>query len=175
MFHGSHGPFRWVESPAHKTQDVLQLCPEAVLGKHLVITAFDSTKITTVEQGPLRAWRVEGSALYVRPPADLLDIPYDVFNEWFVFTAAPAQQKLESFMSSNWFTLGPCLSGNADRATQWEIKRTQRAFWQLLESASPESYLACGNRLIFVTRNDTFFTAVLRRISAPQRARSASA
>lgn len=175
MFHGFHGPFRWVESPAHKTQDVLQLCPEAVLGKYLVITAFDSGKIPAVEEESLRAWRVEGSALYVPPPADLLEIPYDVFNEWFVFTTPPAQQKLESFMSSNWFTLGPCLSGNADRATQWEIKRTQRAFWQLLESANPESYLACGNRLIFVTRNDAFFTAVLRRISAPERARSASA
>lgn len=175
MFHGSHGPFRWVESPVHKTQDVLQLCPEAVLGKHLVITAFDAGKITAVAEESLKAWRVEGSALHVPPLADLLEVPYDVFNEWFVFPTAPGQQKLESFMNSNWFTLGPCLSGNAERATQWEIKRTQRAFWQLLESANPESYLACGRRLIFVTRNDAYFTAVLRRISVPPRARSASA
>jgi hypothetical protein len=145
------------------------------VGKHLVITAFDSAKIIAVEQESLRAWRVEGSALYVPPPADLLEIPYEVFSEWFIFTAAPGQQKLESFIGSNWFTLGPCLSANADRATQWEIKRTQRAFWQLLESANPESYLACGTRLMFVTRNDAYFTAVLRRISTPHRARSASA
>lgn len=175
MFHGSHGSFRWVESPAHKAQDVLQLCPESVLGKYLVITAFDPGKITAMAQESLRAWRVEGSALYVPPSADLLEIPYDVFNEWFIFTAAPAQQKLESFMTSSWFTLGPCLSGNADRATQWEIKRAQRAFWQLLESANPESYLACGTRLIFATRSVPYFSAVLRHISAPRRARSASA
>lgn len=175
MFHGFHGPFRWVESPAHKAQDVLQLCPEAILGKHLVITAFDSSKITAIGQESLRAWRVEGAALYIPPLADFLEVPYDVFNEWFVFTPAPPQQKLESFTSSNWFTLGPCLSGNADRATLWEIKRTQRSFWQLMESANPESYLACCSRLIFVTRNDAYFTAVLRRMSTPQRARSASA
>lgn len=175
MFHGSHGPFRWVESPAHKTQDVLQLCPEAVLGKHLVIAAFDSSKITAVAKDSLRLWRVEGSALYVPPLADLLEVPYDVFNEWFIFTAVPGQRKLESFMASSWFSLGPCLSGNAARATQWEIKRTQRAFWQLMESANPESYLACGSRLIFVTRNDGYFTNVLRRISTPHRSRSASA
>src|SRR6185437_15379347 len=102
MFHGSHGPFRWVESPAHKAQDVLQICPEAVLGKHLVITAFDTSKNTAVVQDSLRAWRVEGSALHVPQLADLLEIPYDVFNEWFIFTAAPGQQKLESFMASSW-------------------------------------------------------------------------
>jgi hypothetical protein len=175
MFHGSHGSFRWVESPLHKTQDVLQVCPEVVLGKHLVITAFDAGRITAVEQESLRTWRVEGSALYVPPPVDLLEVPYDAFSEWFIFEDVPGKQRLESFMGSSWFTLGPCLSGNADRATQWEIKRTQRAFWQVLESANPQSYLACGNRLIFVTRNDPYFTAVLRRMSTPHRARSASA
>lgn len=171
MFHGAQGPFRWLESPSHKIQDVLQVCPELVTCKYLVVTSFDSSRMEPVPSERLKGWRVAGSALHVPPLQSLELIPRNVFNEWFVFPTPPSGQKLESFTSSG-LTLGPALAGSAQALSSWDLKRMQRNFWQQLQSESVETYLAGVGRLIFATRDQACFTAVLRSFSSPAKVKT---
>lgn len=175
MFHGSHGPFRWIESSSHQLKEVLHLCPELVLHRHLVITAFDSGKMERIAGDSLRHWRV-GSALYLPPAESIQELPQEVFSEWYTFSAPPPEQKLESFVNYGWFSLGPSLGGSGQPGTRWDLKRLQRIFWQQLESILPESYLAGGSsRMIFATQDQVSFTAVLHGLCTPLKARAAGA
>ncbi len=61
-------------------------------------------------------------------------------------------------------------NGNA-----FDLKRIQRLFWQEIEQANPESYLARGNRLKFVTQNSANFNLVLRGLSSLARLRAKTA
>ncbi len=173
MFHGAQGPFRWLESPSHKIHDVLQVCPELVTGRYLVITSFDSSRMEPVPSERLNGWRVAGSALHVPPLEGLELIPRNVFNEWYVFSAPPSDQKLEGFTSSG-LTLGPALGANAQALSSWDLKRIQRNFWHQLQSASVETYLAGAGRLIFATRDQACFSAVLRNFSSPAKVKTGS-
>lgn len=172
MFHGAQGPVRWLESSSHRIQDVLQVCPELVTRKHLVVTAFDSSRLEPVPSERLLGWRVAGSALHVPPLESLELIPKNVFNEWYVFSEAPSDRKLESFANTG-LTLGPALGGS-QTASPWDLKRIQRNFWQQFQSAGAETYLSGGRRLIFATRDQACFSAVLRSFSDPGRIKTGS-
>jgi len=166
MFHGFQGEFRWLESLSHGIDDVLRICPEVAIGKSWAVTAFDKEKLTAVADENLQSWQVSGSALLVPPVADFSQVPYDAFSEWYTFPGAVPQYKFHSFIHLDWFTLGPAAANRSQARTMWDFKRMQRLFWQEMQAAAPESYIACGHRLIFASRNPECFAAVLRGVSS---------
>jgi hypothetical protein len=175
MFHGVHGEYRWVESAAHSILDVLVHCPSAVDSKGLVITAFAGGPPLPSDEDAQRGWRLKGSVLYIPQSESPVRIPSDDFREWYIFDSAPPQREFAVFANYDWFTLGPAIASKPQANSRWDLRRVQRIFWQLLETAQPESYLACGSRLIFVTRNPDYFHCVLKGLSARRRARAAGA
>ncbi len=166
MFHGVHGEFKWLETPAHEIHDVLQVCPEVVTRKNIAITSFDPKKLRPVEEQWLRECRVAGSALYLPSVNDAEALPYHVFDEWYIFSSALEEKTLKRFLNYEWFTLGPAQVLYSRHNLAWDVKRMRRLFWQEMEQAYPESYLAHGNRLMFVTRNSRYFSSVLRGLSS---------
>ena len=61
---GSHGDYKWLVTEL-SFEDMLEFCPELVVGKYLAVTVMYGPKISAVE-----------------------DLPYDkccCFNEWYVF------------------------------------------------------------------------------------------
>lgn len=84
------------------------------------------------------------------------------FKEFYIFPSAPPQLEFAVFADYDRFTLGPAIAGKVQANSRWDLRRVQRIFWQLLEEAAPESYLACGSRLIFVTRKAAYFSCVLK-------------
>jgi len=166
MFHGFQGEFRWIESVSHRIEDVLRVCPDVAIGKSWAVTAFDKEKLAAVLDDNLQSWQVSGSALLIPPVADLSQVPYNVFSEWYTFSGTVPQHKFHTFIRHHWFSLGPAAMGPSQDNTIWDFKRMQRLFWQEMEAAAPESYIARRERLIFATRNPAYFSIVLRGLGA---------
>ena len=162
MFHGFQGEYRWLESVSHGMEDVLRVCPDVAIGKSWAVTAFDQEKLKAVADENLESWQVSGSALLIPPVENVSQVPYGIFHEWYAFPGAVPQRKLHTFIRHDWFTLGPAAANRFQARNVWDFKRMQRLFWQEMEAAAPESYVAAGQRLIFATRNPSYFTVVLR-------------
>src|SRR5260221_6460073 len=174
MFHGVHDEFKWLESPAHEIHDVLQVCPSVLTHKNIAVTSFDPKKLRPVEEKWLRECRVAGSALYLPLVDDPGVLPYNVFDEWYIFSSAAPEKTFKRFLNYEWFTLGPAQVVYFRHNIAWDVKRMRRLFWQEMEQVNPESYLARGNRLMFVTRNSEYFSSVLRGLSSLARSRAKS-
>ena len=165
MFHGFNGDYRWLESVSHSMEDVMRVCPDVAIGKSWAVTSFDQEKLRAVAGENLESWQVSGSALLIPPVTDISQVPCQVFSELFTFAGAVPQHNFQTFIGNDWFTLGPAAANRAQARNIWDFKRMQRLFWQEMEAAAPESYVAAGQRLIFATRNPSYFTVVLRGLS----------
>ncbi|MBZ5533211.1 MAG: hypothetical protein LAO20_17410 [Acidobacteriia bacterium] len=172
MFHGVHGDFRWLEASSHTLPDVVRVCPDAFAGKNLVITLFDSGPLEPTPLQIEQGWRVLDSAVYVPAVENPATLPSGDCDEWYLFDSTPADLDFEVFIAYKWFTLGPASSSKTQAKTRWDLKRLQHIFWQQMATLRPESYLACGHRLIFVTRNADYFSRVLRGLSSEAKAQA---
>jgi hypothetical protein len=174
MFHGVHGDYRWLETPAHEIYDVLQVCPAVAAKKNIVITSFGSGPLQPTAEEFQRGWRVNGRSVHIPVGENVSAIPFEIFDEWYIFSADSPQIDFKVFVKYDWFTLGPAQALYTRSGSAFDLKRMQRLFWQELEAMQPETYLARGNRLKFVTREPELFHRVLRGLSALAKFRAKS-
>jgi hypothetical protein len=175
MFHGAQGEYRWLETSAHEIYDVLQVCPAVAVNKNLVITSFDSEPLQPTSEEMQRGWRVSGSSVHIPLGDSISAIPFEIFDEWYIFPEGAPERDYKVFVKHDWFTLGPAQAVYTRNGNAFDLKRMQRWFWQEMEQVRPESYLGRGSRLKFVTRNADHFNLVLRGLGslAKMRARNA--
>jgi hypothetical protein len=175
MFHGAQGEYRWLETSAHEIYDVLQVCPAVAVNKNLVITSFDSEPLQPTSEEMQRGWRVSGSSVHIPLGDSISAIPFEIFDEWYIFPEDAPERDYKVFVKHDWFTLGPAQAVYTRNGSAFDLKRMQRWFWQEMEQVRPESYLGRGSRLKFVTRNADHFNLVLRGLGslAKMRARNA--
>ena len=175
MFHGVQGEYRWLETAAHEVYDVLQVCPDVVANKNVVITSFDSYPLQPTSEEMQRGWRTSGRFLHIPVSDNVSAIPFEVFDEWYIFTEESPEREYKIFVKYDWFTLGPAQAVYSRNGNAFDLKRMQRWFWQELEESKAESYLGRGSRLKFVSRNAEYFNTVLRGLSSLARIRAKSA
>ena len=175
MFHGVHGEYRWLETAAHEIYDVLQICPAVATNKNVVITSFDSHPLQPTSEEIQRGWRVSGRSIHIPVSNSISAIPFEIFNEWYIFLAESPERDYRVFVKHDWFTLGPAQALYTRNGNAFDLKRMQRWFWQEMEQANPESYLGRGNRLKFISRNPEQFNLVLRGLSSLAKLRAKAA
>ena len=175
MFHGVQGEYRWLETAAHEVYDVLQVCPAVAASKNVVITSFDSYPLQPTSEEMQRGWRASGRSLHIPVGNNISAMPFEVFDEWYIFTGESPEREYKIFVKYDWFTLGPAQALYSRNGNAFDLKRMQRWFWQEIETAQPESYLGRGNRLKFVTSNGDHFNMVLRGLSSLAKSRAKSA
>lgn len=175
MFHGVQGEYRWLETAAHEIYDVLQVCPAVAANKNIVITSFDSGPLQPTADELQRGWRVNGRSIYIPLGDNVSAIPFEIFDEWYIFGSEAPERDYKVFVKHDWFTLGPAQALYSRNGSAFDLKRMQRWFWQEMEQVSPESYLGRGNRLKFVSRNPEHFNTVLRGLSSLARHRARTA
>jgi hypothetical protein len=175
MFHGVQGEYRWLETGAHEVYDVLQVCPDVAANKNVVITSFDSYPLQPTSEEMQRGWRTSGRSVHIPVGNNISAIPFEVFDEWYIFTSGSLEREYKVFVKYDWFTLGPAQALYSRNGNAFDLKRMQRWFWQELEQANPESYLGRGSRLKFVSKNPEHFNTVLRGLSSLARVRAKSA
>ena len=174
MFHGVNGEYRWLETAAHEVYDVLQVCPAVAASKNVVITSFDSYPLQPTSEEMQRGWRVSGRSVHIPVGDNISAIPFEIFDEWYIFITNSPEREYKVFVKYDWFTLGPAQALYSRNGNAFDLKRMQRWFWQELEQLNPESYLGRGSRLKFVSKNAEHFNMVLRGLSSLARIRAKS-
>jgi hypothetical protein len=161
---GSRGAYLWLTASHGRLDSVLVACPQAVLYKYLAITSLDSGSVKLNEEEKQLGWENRNGIAYSPKIQSIEKLPHESYDEWYVFKAStdigelqqrnafegPLQQgNLAIFVNFGGFSLqDPVMQDLAD------------LFWRQLEAIRPESYIADGDFLNFVTCNRELFEIV---------------
>ncbi len=155
---GSQGLYEWLVTD--KGFDLLQLCPEFVLGKYVVITSIDSGPLVPADEEIAAGWQSRGKIAYSPKIQNADQLPRAGWDEWYVFDnptdlgtshlaenifEAPQEQGHVSVFVNYGFVLYPP-----------ERSFLSTLFWQQLLRICPESYVADNDYLSFVSKNRIF-------------------
>jgi hypothetical protein len=139
---GSHCGYYWIQWEKASLGRLLCELPQIVLGHYLVNTSSDSDNLALSEAELAEGWRAVGNLAYSPQIADVTSVRHEQFEEWLVF---PAPMKVASWEA----VVNYCGWSLTDRSYDW----IHAKLWGQLERFHPESFLAQGERLIFITRN----------------------
>lgn len=150
MTSGRHRDYYWIQWEAALLDTLLRRVPDIVLGRYLVNTSYDSGSLTLSDDERQQGWRSVGALTYSPSISDLLSIPHDQFDEWLVFKQPTEVQAWKPFVNYCGLSL-----------TDPDYESLQEELWSQIEAVCPESYLAEGDRLIFITRVQHLFDLAL--------------
>jgi len=166
---GSQGLYQWLVTD--KQFDLLQLCPEVVLGKYVAVTSIDSGALVPTQKEIVSGWRSQKKIAYSPRVEAVHDFPRAGWDEWYIFN--DPTDLGESHLGGNIFEL-PQGRGHLSVFVNYGFaphppERSAglaELFWQQMEWIQPESYVADNDYLTLVTSNNTLFTHVHESIKA---------
>jgi hypothetical protein len=173
---GTHGSYKWLEAD-HDLGEFVSLCPNSIIGRHIVITALDSGSYSPSEREIAVGWSASGGIAYSPRLDSLAILPRDCychdcgFDEWYIFGSKPAL--LDSICISKVFEyeIAPpnvlqFINFLGFRLSDPQMKDIIDLFWGQMQWINPESYLGDGNRcLIFASSNHDLFGSVYETLS----------
>jgi hypothetical protein len=135
----------------------------------MAVTSCDSGPLLPTDEERQNGWFAEDEVAYNGPIGDVNAIPNDQFDEWYIFPQKRKLPPIEVFINYGVFSLGDPtkLFSSWDAAMIADRYHQQERFWEQLLQLAPESYLAEGERLIFVTRDQTLFRVVAGWLRTP--------
>lgn len=156
MFVGRRGPYQWIEYAPEELDlhGLLVRCPFAVLGRWVVVSAFDSGPPEPSAEERAAGWTHVGDLTISPRVRAIEDLPRGEYDGWYVFTAPPPATLTirEVFVDDGRFSMARPGSEGGDEQL--------RRFWLQLESLGAESFLGEGCPLFFVTKNAPYFDQV---------------
>jgi hypothetical protein len=165
---GSQGLYEWLVTD--QQFDLLQICPDVVLGKYVAITSFDSGPLIPTDEEWGVGWKSQGNIAYSPKVQNVSSLPRDDYDEWYIFGESidfgtshigenifevPQEQGHVSVFVNYGFALHP-----PERASLATL------FWPQIARIRPESYVAENEYLTFVSMNKTLFSSVLDAVKA---------
>ena len=174
---GMVGQFNWLESTESDFLKILKLCPEVLIGKCLVISCFDSGPLRAAEEEHVKGWQQQGDLVIVPHVNSVSDLPYDNYDEWYIFSnytnpeitevfvnAPMTLRSPESLLTDYIAAAGQQVDVVGARHYAQDSAEHQLLFWQEITRIGPESYIGCGDQLIFASQNPELFNAVLKAL-----------
>jgi hypothetical protein len=170
MYIGSYGEYKWIVTLNFNFNDLLKKCPNVLLSKYLVITSFDSGPLIPNQEEIENGWTIYENTMCSPVLDSLENLPYDNYDEWYVFKKPNEFVNTKTFVNYSGFTLrNPSyLLENAD--ITWDkkailedieiIENLHQEFWNQIQKLSPESYIANGDNFIYVTNNNLLYNMV---------------
>ena len=169
----THGRFAWFESEQFRMGDLLRLCPQAVVGKHVAISAFDSGPLRVSPEELASGW-IQLAQLAISPRVtDPAILPWDNCDEWFVLDRPREFAVTERFASYFEFTLrdpsflaegaDPSWDRKVIEMRQEQLTALQEAFWRCLEGSGATSYFGDGDARFIAVTSDAALAAALAR------------
>jgi len=161
---GSMNGYQWLVS-TDKEFNVLERCPDVVLGKYVAITSFDSGPLRLTEEERSAGWSSQCGVAY-SPKVQRADtVPQAYFSELYVF-ASPTNLGTLTDPQKNIFE-SQMQQGQVHTFVNFdfgfhdpEYSDLTHMFWQQLGWIRAESYLAENDYLIFVTADPKLFSPV---------------
>ena len=80
---GSQGSYEWLVTD--ENFELLQLCPEIVLGKYVAVTSIDSGQLIPTDKETAAGWQSRAKIAYSPKIENAQDLPHDGWDEWYVF------------------------------------------------------------------------------------------
>jgi hypothetical protein len=166
---GSQGNFEWLVTD--EDFDLLQLCPEIVLGKYVTITSIDSGQLTPTDKEKAAGWQSRAKIAYSPKIQNPKELSHGGWDEWYIFDT-PTDLGT-SHLAENIFEV-PQEQGHISVFVNYgfALHPTERRdglvtlFWQQLERIRPESYVADNDYLSFVSMNRSLFARVRDAVKA---------
>lgn len=157
MTSGRHNDYYWIEWHGVMLYTLLHRLPDIVLDRYLINTSFDSGRLTLSDEERQQGWHSDGWLTYSPRINDVQSLPYHQFDEWLVFPNPTELDAWEPFVNYAEFSLVD---------TRYDYDEIREELWRRMENVRPESYLAAGDRLIYITiRRELFELA--RDIAEP--------
>ena len=160
---GSQDIYEWLVTD-DQFVDLLQICPDIVVGKYVAITSIDSGVLALNDTEKVAGWESRGKIAYSPKIQAVEKLPWDGWDEWYVF-ATPVDMGT-SHLGENIFEV-PDEPGEVRVFVNYcfaphfpEMGHLAALFWQQLEWIRPESYIADNDYLTFVSANKALFAAV---------------
>jgi len=169
---GIQGRYQWLEADQN-LREFLSICPTAILGKYIAITAVDSGSFFPSEEDRSLGWTTDGGIAYSPRIDSVSKLPSKCccrdcgpFDEWYIFKTQPTPLGLichaNVFQTSiaapdvfQFFNFG------GFQLSDPKMKDITDPFWEQIRWVRPESYLADGNRcLVFVSSDQELFGSI---------------
>ena len=165
---GSQGAYEWLVTD--ERFDLLQSCPGVVLGKYVAVTSIDSSEFVPTDRETATGWRSHGKIAYSPKIKHADELPREGWDEWYIFND-PADLGA-SYLQENVFEV-PRGRGHLSVFVNYcfalhkpEMDSLVTLFWQQMEWARPESYIADSDYLNFVSMNKALFASVHDAVKA---------
>ena len=165
---GSEGHYEWLVTD--QQFDLLQFCPEVVIGKYVAITSIDSGVFVPTDKETAAGWHTREKIAYSPQIQNVGELPREGWDEWYIFDR-PADLGT-SHLGENIFE-APQAQGHLNVFVNYclalhrsETKELATLFWQQIARIRPESYVAENDYLNFVSANKALFTSVHSAIKA---------
>jgi hypothetical protein len=156
--------YQWLVS-TDRQLDVLECCPDVVLGKYVAITSFDSGPLRLTEEQRSAGWVSHDEIAYSPKIQHVNTVPQAYFSELYVF-GAPTNLGVLADRDRNLFG-SEMQQGQVHAFVNFdfgfhdpEYADLAHMFWQQLGWMKAESYLAQNDYLIFVTADPKVFAMV---------------
>jgi hypothetical protein len=165
---GSQDRYQWLVADGNF--DLLELCPEIVLGKYVAVTSIDSGELVPTDEEMAAGWQSRAKIAYSARIENVQELPREGWDEWYIFTTptdlgtshlaenifeVPQEQGHLSVLVNYGFALHP-----PERAKLADL------FWPQMARIHPESYMADNDFLTFVTLNEGLFARVRDALKA---------
>jgi hypothetical protein len=176
MNRGKKAGYYWLEeiTPTQEwlsLENLLEVCPEFVLGKYLVITAWDSGPLKLRDEDYQKGWLKHDRLAINSAVQSVNDIPYMGYDEWYIFSETPLWEPFKVFVNDWYFSLrepeGFASDGDSSEAIigrRDEVERMrelQELFWLQLELKRAETYISAGHRFILATREKKLYERMI--------------
>ena len=165
---GSQGAYQWLVSD--ERFDLLELCPDIVLGKYVAITSIDSGELVPNEAELAAGWQSRGQIAYSPKIQTIESVPRDGWDEWYIFdnpkdlgTSHLVENILEAPRGPRHISVfvNYCYTFHHP-----EDHVFAPLFWVQMEWIRPESYVAANKYLNFATNNKALFDKVHQAVKA---------
>jgi len=164
---GSEGAYEWLATD--QQLDLLQLCPEVVLGKYVAITSIDSSPFIPDADETAAGGQTREDVGYSPIIQSVQELPRAGWDEWYVFNR-PVDLGT-SHLRENIFEV-PRQRGHLGVFVNYcfalhrpEMRDLIDLFWQQMEWIRPMCYLADNDDLTFVTEDRNLFARVREAVS----------
>jgi hypothetical protein len=156
--------YQWLVS-TDRQLDVLECCPEIVVGKYVAITSFDSGPLRLTEGQRSAGWVSHGEIAYSPEVQHVNAVPQTYFSELYVFGAPTnlgvlADPNLNIFESEMQPEQVRAFVNFDFGFHDPEYAALAHMFWQQLGWIKAESYLAQNDYALFITANPKLFAVV---------------
>jgi hypothetical protein len=161
---GTHGTHEWLVADSCLV-DLLELCPQTVLGKYIAITSIDSGSYFPNVEENAAGWKNHGGIAYSPQISTVDEVPAEGWDEWWIFKQptdigilAPRdrnpfegiyEREINAFVNSNVDLRRDC--------TDLLIE----LFWKQFDWIRPLTYISeSGTHLTFISADKNLFEEV---------------